>query len=178
MAVMTGITNGTVELLNALLALEHDTLPAYDSALSHLDETRDRRQIEAFMATHRRHVSELSRLVLDRGGQPVESGDFRSLLEKGKVALGALAGEQAVLVAMKSSADDLITAFQRAITEPSLDDRAKAVIERLLADERWHSAWIESRIGITPVVGEAIMAEEGENTRALRSSRPSRASAF
>jgi bacterioferritin (cytochrome b1) len=176
MAVMTGPTKGAAELLNGLLELEYDALSAYDTALAHLAEERDRRQIDAFLTTHHRHVAELSQLVVDRREEPVVRGDFRRLLEKGKVALGAIAGEQAVIVAMKSNADDLATAYQRAITDTSLNDRERSVIERCLADQHWHSAWLENRLGLTPDVGEAIMAEEGENIRALRDSRTSRPS--
>jgi hypothetical protein len=174
MGVMMASTKTAVDLVNALLELEYDALPAYDTALAHLSDVRDRRQIEAFLTTHHRHVSELSQLVIDRGYDPTVRGDFRRLLEKGKVALGVIAGEQAVLVAIKSNADELATAYQRAMTNDALSERERGVIERCHADERWHSAWIENRLGIAPDVGEAIMAEEGENTRALRESRASR----
>ncbi len=175
MAVMTGPTKNAAELLNALLELEYDALPAYDAALNHLDKAQDRRQIEAFLTTHHRHVAELSELVIERRVEPTVRGDFRRILEKGKVALGAIAGEQGVLVAMKSNADDLVTAYQRALTDETLSERERRAIERWLADERWHSAWLENRLGITPVVGEEIMAPEGENVRAARHSRPSHA---
>jgi len=160
---------GVVELLNELVELEHDALSAIQAAEEHLRDDRDRVQIEAFRASHRTHLAELDDLILGRDGTPAAHGDFHELLRRAKVMLGALAGEQAILVAMKSNADALATRYEAATTDSRLTDRERGVLDRALADERWHSAWFERRIGLTPDVGEAIMAEEGENERARHS---------
>lgn len=154
-----------VELLNELVTLEHDALSALHAADEHVRDERDRIQVAAFVAAHHTHVAELDDLVAARGGMPTEHGDFRELLRRAKVMLGAMAGEQAILVAMKSNADALATRYEAALTDTHLTDRERGVLDRALADERWHSAWLERRMGLTPDVGEAIMAPEGENER-------------
>ena len=158
-----------VELLNDLVRREYDALSALHAADEHLREPRDRTQTQSFLATHRQHVADLDQLVLDRGETPSARGDVEELVRKGKVLLGALAGEQAILVAMKSNTDVLVTHYRAASTDERLTTHERDVIARLLAEEEWHSAWLEDRMGLTPNVGEAIMAPEGENERARSS---------
>ena len=158
-----------VELLNQLVRLEYDALAALHAAEEHLKEARDRTQTQSFLATHRQHVGDLDQLVLDRGHTPSAHGAVEELLRKGKVLLGALAGEQAIVVAMKSNTDLLVTHYRAASTDARLNEHEREVIARLLAEEEWHAAWLEDRVGLTPDVGEAIMAPEGENERARSS---------
>jgi hypothetical protein len=155
-----------VELLNGLVRREWDALSALHAADEHLRDERDRVQTESFLSSHRAHIGDLDRLVLDRGGSPSAHGDFEEIVREGKVLLGAIAGEPAILLAMKSNTDVLVTAYRAASSDEALSSHERDVIVRLLAEEEWHAAWLEDRMGLSPDVGEAIMAPEGENERA------------
>ena len=68
------------------------------------------------------------------------------MLTQGKVAMGALFGDKAILKAMKSNEDDTNTAYERAIKHKDIDNAAGPVLERGLADERRHRQWIEETL--------------------------------
>lgn len=158
-----------VEVLADLATQEWDTLAALDEACEHLRDARDRRQAANFIQTHRQHLLDLEQLILDRGAAPPVHGDAKEILRKAKVELGRIAGEHGMLVAMKTNSDALQTTYRASLADDRWNERERKTIERMLAEESWHGAWYEDRLGIHPDVGEAIMAEEGENERARSS---------
>ena len=68
----------------------------------------------AFKDDHQRHVAELGAIVRQEGDTPPSKGDMKRLLTEGKVVLAALAGDKAILRAMKSNEDDTNAAYERA----------------------------------------------------------------
>lgn len=166
-------SSGVVAELNELVEREYDARAAFRTALEHLTDERDRIQVTNFLASHERHLHELTQAIGELGGAPEKRGDFRALIKQGKVLLGAMVGEQAIVVAMKTNADALGNAYKQLRTRSELPPRWRTMIERCYADQKWHSSWLEERLGLHPDVGEAIMADEGENVRAARNSRPS-----
>jgi uncharacterized protein (TIGR02284 family) len=139
--------NEILELLNDLIELDYDAIEAYESAISRLDNQNDKFQLGIFMADHGRHVADLSAMVRELGGQPATKADIKQILTKGKVVLGALMGDKAILSAMKSNEDTTNEQYERALSH-EFSPRIREILERNLADERKHRAWLLQRLGV------------------------------
>ncbi len=146
MATMVGTQKQLTKLLNALIELDFDAIEAYRVAIEKIENDGDRGQLGKFMGDHERHVTELQQLVTDLGDEPVVEGDIKAVLTKGKVFLGGIFGDRAILTAMRTNEDDTNTAYERAAARDDLPAHGAAVISRNLADERRHRAYLEARI--------------------------------
>lgn len=146
MAKMVAKTKDVTKLLNDLIALDFDAIEAYEAAIVRLSVANDKEQLTRFMEDHRRHVRDLTECVRELGEHPQTEGDFKRILTKGKVVIGGLAGDEAVLKAMKSNEDDTNKAYERATQFTGLSDRIQAILQTNLSDERRHRDWIERRL--------------------------------
>jgi uncharacterized protein (TIGR02284 family) len=146
MGEMTADSEQIVKHLNALIALDYDAIEAYKAAIDRLHSVLDQDQLRSFLADHRRHVSDLTPLVTELRGTPVTEADFKKILTKGKVVLGAVIGDRAVLEAMESNEEVTTKTYQKAATDSAFPTRIRTVLERNLADERRHLAWIQQRL--------------------------------
>jgi uncharacterized protein (TIGR02284 family) len=145
MATMTN-QRELVQLLNNLIELDFDAIEAYKAAIERLVDTGDKAQLGQFLEDHRRHVSDLSTLVAGLQGTPATHADMKQVLTKGKVVLGGLIGDKAILQAMKSNEDDTNRAYEKATARSGIPAHIREVLERNLQDERRHRAWMEQRI--------------------------------
>jgi uncharacterized protein (TIGR02284 family) len=146
MATTTGSEKDLVQLLNNLIELDYDAVEAYQSAIEKLSQPSDQAQLRQFMEDHRRHVTDLSQIVQGLGATPSASGDIKRVLTKGKVVIGQIKGDRGILEAMKSNEDDTNEAYERASAQQGLPEHVRATLEKNLADERRHRAWIEQRL--------------------------------
>jgi uncharacterized protein (TIGR02284 family) len=135
-----------VSVMNSLIELDFDTIEAYAAAIERLKDAGDKAVLERFMEDHRRHVSDLSPLVRSLGGTPAAAPDLKQILTKGKVVIAGLVGDNGVLEAMKSNAETTSRVYERATREPQIPARVLSVLDRNLADERRHRAWLMSRL--------------------------------
>ena len=147
MATMVGTQKDLTSLLKQLIELEYDALEAYQAAIDRLDDANFKSSFEGFRTDHQRHVTELDGAMRQLGGEPPQSGDIKRVLAKGKVVIGALVGDRAVLMAMKTNEDDTNTAYERACKRDDIPGHLRTMFERNLADERRHRAWIEQTLG-------------------------------
>lgn len=147
MATTVGIERDVVNFLRSLVELEYDAIEAYEAAVARLKDDGDRAAIEVFLSDHHRHVRELSELLSQAGYQAPSGPDLKRVLTTGKVMLGGLVGDRAVLMAMKTNEDDTNTAYERAAGRPDMWPQARPLMERHLADERRHRDWIANRVG-------------------------------
>jgi uncharacterized protein (TIGR02284 family) len=146
-----------IALLNRLVALEYDAIEAYKAASVRLSASGDQAHLAEFVADHRRHVTELGAVVRNFGGEPVSHGDLRQVVTKGKVLLGGLSGESAVLEAMRSNEAGTTRAYEDAMGMPGVPVDVLALLERHRDDERRHRDWMARRIGsTTPRVGAPV----------------------
>lgn len=76
----------------------------------------------------------------------VEKGDARRFLVRGKVAIGGLLGDTAVLHAMRTNEDRTNAAYEWAVQTAGLPAESRAVLQRALGDERHHRDWIVSAL--------------------------------
>jgi uncharacterized protein (TIGR02284 family) len=142
MATLVGKQSSPVSLLRNLIELDHDAIEAYEVAIEKLESASFRAQMSAFSEDHRRHVAELNPMLERLGGKPVLKGDIKRILTKGKVFLGSLIGDRAILVAMKTNEEDTNTAYERAVMHDGLDAETVAILRKNLDDERRHREWI------------------------------------
>lgn len=149
MATMVGTQRELSTLLNALIELDLDAIEAYRVAVERLSDANDKAQLASFMADHERHVREVRPLVEQMGAKPADSPDIKSVLTRGKVQIGSLFGDRAILRAMKTNEDDTNRAYERATARQDLPAVIREVLQRNLSDERRHREYIEGRLRAT-----------------------------
>lgn len=147
MVTIVGTQSDFADALRALVELDFDAIEAYEAAINRLENKAYQSQLSAFKADHQRHTRELTVILLDHGEKAPEGPDAtKQWLAKGKVVLGSLIGDDAILAAMKSNEDDTNTAYERVSNRDDQWQDAISIIARGLEDERRHKAWLESVI--------------------------------
>jgi len=160
MATRIGQESNALEMLKNMIELDYDAVEAYEAAVEKLADTSCKEAFSAFKDDHERHVAELGAIVRQQGDTPPSKGDMKRLLTEGKVVLAALAGDKAILRAMKSNEDDTNAAYERATGRTDLPVGAGEVLAGGLADERRHREWIVSRMAQLEAA-EAAAAQPG-----------------
>ncbi|MFZ3233993.1 MAG: ferritin-like domain-containing protein [Stellaceae bacterium] len=142
MATTIGTEKTRENLLEDLVQLDYDAADAYQAAIDRLDETQFRDRLREFKGDHLRHISEIGEILERMGRTPPKQGDMKSLLTRGKVVIGGLMGDKAILQAMRTNEADTNTAYERAVKFHGLDADTRNTLERALEDERRHCQWI------------------------------------
>jgi uncharacterized protein (TIGR02284 family) len=136
-------TETTLEsLLEDLVQLDYDAADAYEAAINRLQEARFRDRLREFRGDHLRHIDELGELLRKMGRTPPQQGDMKSYLAQGKVVMGGLMGDKAILQAMRTNEADTNTAYERAVAFHGLSTETHQILQRGLQDERRHCEWI------------------------------------
>jgi uncharacterized protein (TIGR02284 family) len=143
MVTTVGTESELVDLLIDLIKLDYDAIEAYNSAIQKLKNSSFADQMRVFRDDHERHTKNLRPFVSELGKHAPTNGDMKSLLTTGKVAMGALMGDKAILMAMKTNEDDTNTAYERATKHAGMTSELKNILSSNLADERRHRTWIE-----------------------------------
>ncbi|MCA1776820.1 MAG: ferritin-like domain-containing protein [Loktanella sp.] len=130
--------------MSNLLHLEHDAIAAYDSTIERLDDEENRQQIEVFRQDHLDHVKKLEQFAGRLGIDAPTGGDIKQMVTTGKVALAGLAGDEAIIKAMKTNEDDTVQAYEQAVANTHADAEMKPVFAKALEDEQRHRAWMET----------------------------------
>ncbi|HYE34249.1 ferritin-like domain-containing protein [Methylocaldum sp.] len=146
MPTLIGNEDSFIDTLTNLIELDFDAVAAYEAAIKRLDDGAIGDQLGQFMSDHQRHIQELSHIVRDLGRVPPIEADFKAVLTQGKVIIGNIAGDKGILQAMKSNEDDTNQAYSQALQRTDILPQARPVLQRNLADERRHRAWIEERL--------------------------------
>lgn len=134
-----------LEGLNELVELEYDAIAAYKSAIERINSPAYKSKLSEFLTDHQAHIESLTDLVRKEGGTPEEDGDAKKILTKGKVVLADLAGDEAILKAMKSNENQTNSGYEKAV-EKDFSDHIQSVLQKGLADERRHKAWVETTL--------------------------------
>lgn len=147
MVTMVGKQESFGEAMVSLLELEYDAVEAYQVAVEGTSP-QYKKELTEFMNDHRRHISELTRLLTDhrQPGIPTGASGGKQWLAKGKVVLASMVGDQAILLAMHSNEEDTNTAYDRMTGRADRWPDVNLVINEGLADERKHKAWLEQAI--------------------------------
>jgi uncharacterized protein (TIGR02284 family) len=142
MVTTVGTESSLEDLLKDLIQLDHDAAEAYQAAIDRLENAGFRSALIGFRQDHLRHIDEIGAHLSALGREPPKEGDMKSLLAKGKVVLGGLMGDKAILQAMKTNEDDTNTAYERAVKHDEASEDVRETLRHGLADERRHRDWI------------------------------------
>lgn len=134
-----------VSNLNDLIELDYDAIAAYQAAIERLDNEAFKGKLSEFLSDHERHITDLSTAVRGEGGEPQKDGDAKKILTKGKVVLADLAGDEAILKAMKTNEDQTTSAYEKAVKK-GYPEHIQPLLEQGLTDERRHRSWLETTI--------------------------------
>ncbi|HYD54443.1 MAG TPA: ferritin-like domain-containing protein [Gemmatimonadaceae bacterium] len=129
--------------LNDLLQLDHDAVGAYTVAIDALENPRYRVALERFRGDHERHIVELTQLILERGGTPIEmphvpTGVFKLAMQQAGTLAG---GDKGVLLAFKANERQVRDKYRR-LAEASEDLVVADVLSRGADDESKHYGWV------------------------------------
>jgi uncharacterized protein (TIGR02284 family) len=142
MVTMVGTETEALKLLQDLVVLDYDAIAAYDAAIEGLSDATHRQALSEFREDHARHTQNLAPFIQRLGGEVPTEGDMKSMLTTGKVAMGSLVGDKAILMAMRSNEDDTNTAYGRAVEHDRITADMREVLQQNLADERRHCEYI------------------------------------
>jgi uncharacterized protein (TIGR02284 family) len=142
MATTVGTESTLGDLLDDLIELDYDAADAYQAAIDRLDDPAFRSTLAQLKGDHLRHIDELGTVLMGMGRTPPKQGSFKSILARGKVVIGGLAGDKAILEAMRTNEADTNTAYERAVRFRDLPLDARDALDRGLEDERRHCEWI------------------------------------
>jgi hypothetical protein len=117
----------------------------------------EKAQLRVFLKDHERHVADLRAIVVGTHEKAAEKGDFKAVLSKGKVVLGSLGGDKAILAAITSIEEATIAAYERATQRDDLPRELRDVLMANLADERRHVGYMESRIAAMSQVDTSVL---------------------
>jgi len=133
-----------VDVLNELIQREHDTMAAYRAAIDRIDSLLARRELAQFFADHEAQARRLASCVERYGGRPKTGGDLKQLWTKGRIILADMAGDDAVLVALKRLEAEVHRAYERAqdLLRNLADPPLATVLESALAEEDHHVLWL------------------------------------
>lgn len=144
MVTTVGTENTAEMLITNLMKLEHDAIAAYERVIDKLDDADFKAKVTAFKADHDQHIGELKSIASNMNVDMPEGGDLKKMLTTGKIELANLAGDSAILKAMKTNEDDTVQAYQQARENGVGDGQWNAFFEKALEDEKRHRAWFES----------------------------------
>jgi uncharacterized protein (TIGR02284 family) len=134
-----------IERLNDLIALDYDAVGAYEASIDRIDVESLRMRLREFQNDHRRHIQDLSRLVLGLGGTPREKPDTKGFILKGFTAVTSMMGNEASLKAMQGNEKLTNRTYEKALQESWTED-VRVVIERNFRDEQRHLSFIEDAL--------------------------------
>ena len=142
-----------IATLNDLLQLDHDAVGAYGIAIHAAADEAQRQTLREFRADHERHIEEITRLIQDRGGKPLQSPHLPTSVVKLAVQkAGALGGPKAMLLAFKANERQSRDKFRRA-AENADDLEVADVLARAADDEIRHYDWAVRtllELGVSP----------------------------
>ncbi|QKT03136.1 ferritin-like domain-containing protein [Ectothiorhodospiraceae bacterium 2226] len=134
------------ERLVALAQLDIDAVHAYGQALEHVGDPDIHARLSEFRADHERHIESLTDLIRGLGERPPSlSRDFKGFFIEGFTALRSLSGTEGALEAMKTNESLTNHRYNDALAIP-LPAEVRAVVQRNLADEERHLAYIEQAL--------------------------------
>ncbi|MCP4443779.1 MAG: DUF2383 domain-containing protein [Myxococcales bacterium] len=146
-SVVKKIEDDQAHALNHLLHLANDLCLAYGTARRRISDPALLETMGELDTSHDRYRIELAECVTALGHTPAEKGDLHGMLERGRVVLGELHGDEGVLRAMAKNEEEMASAFREALHAHLLPAEAIAIIERALAHEETHAEFYNRALG-------------------------------
>ncbi len=141
---MSHSQSSVVADLNDLLQLDHDAVNAYTLAIDTLRSDTYRELLASYRGDHKRHIEQLSTLIRERGGVPIEAPHAHSPLKMavqgaGSVA-GRLGGDHFILLAFKAVEGQTRDRY-RSYASRVYEEEVSAVVKQAAEDEEKHYRW-------------------------------------
>jgi len=146
MATMVGTQDHIGRAFNALLELELDSIEAYRAAVARFDSQTYIERFRTFLEEHEAHAGALEERISELAVEPASRADLKGTLAKGKVVIGSLLGDRAILLAMKANEEDTNTAYERFVKRMDIPSHLRRLAETFLEEERAHLAFIEAEL--------------------------------
>lgn len=146
MTTLVGTQKDFADALKELCELDYDAIEAYKTAIKRLDNPLYISKLTEFMGDHERHTDEISQLLAKHSVKIPEGPSMKKFLTQGKVVLADLMGDDTILKAMQSNEVDTNTAYERLNKHEGKWTDSVQILERGLADERRHKAWIDAQL--------------------------------
>lgn len=137
---------GVAKLLKELIHLDYDAIEAYEAAIERLENADFKARLGEYRDDHRRHTENLGAHLRALGEEPPSGPDLKRILTEGKVVIAGLAGDKAVLGAMKMNEDVTNKTYEEALEHADASADIRATLAANLEDERRHRAWIEATL--------------------------------
>ena len=122
-----------VQQVNHLLHLANDLCMAYKAAIRRLDDASMREEFSALDHSHDRYRAELGEWVHAHGGQETGTGDWHGVVERMRVVLGDIAGDDGILRAMATNEEEMASAYRVATGSTLAILAAARVTEAMMA---------------------------------------------
>jgi rubrerythrin len=152
------------EHLNKLIQTDVDAACSYREAIAHVDDASARYDLETFLFDHERHIMELTSVIRDLGGNPIQAHrDFKGAVLEGMTKLRSR-GSLGALRAMRTNERLTNRTYDRAL-DRYMPPSGQAIVIENLKDERRHLNAIEghiARLTSTPVVDIVPREEDTE----------------
>lgn len=143
MTTLVGTQESFSDAVRALIELDFDAIEAYEAAINRIEDAEFKTQLQNFKEDHARHVKELNQLLTIHNEDIVSGPDAKQWLTQGKVVLGSLMGDNAILKAMLSNEQDTNTAYERVENHAEAWVDAKEILSLGFSDEKRHKRWLE-----------------------------------
>jgi rubrerythrin len=157
--------------LNDLIQLDHDAVGAYTIAIDMLRNDSYRELLAEYRADHKRHIEQLSSLVRERGGVPLEAphptGPLKMAVQSAGALAGRLGGDHLLLLAFKAVEGQARDRYRRHAAKAHEED-VQSVIDAGAADEDKHYRWVSETLremgyGEESLSGQLTAFVEGVN---------------
>ncbi len=145
--IVSKIERDQAHALNHLLHLSNDLCLAYGTALRRLDDEKLIKALTELDKSHDRFRVELAECVTELGHDPAEKGDLHGMLERGRVVLGELQGDEGILRAMAKNEEEMAAGYREALHEHNLPANVVSIIEKALAHEASHQSFYDKALG-------------------------------
>ena len=144
MVTLVGMQSDFGAALKDLIELEYDAAEAYEVAIEKLVDEGYKEIISLFMHEHLRHIDELTKLLHSHGEIPPTGPNLaKQWITTGKVVIGSLLGDRAILMALRSNEVDTNAAYERLTIHEHRWPDGQSIIDRDLMEEHKHKKWLE-----------------------------------
>jgi len=138
--------NKKSEELQQLITLDYDAIEGYDEAIKRIADPISKAKLAEFRGDHVRHTENLAAILREWGEDVPDGPGVKRFLTEGKVKIADLAGDKAILQAMRLNEKVTNEAYEKAMKLDDLDAASHDALKANFEDEQQHKAWIETRI--------------------------------
>jgi len=135
------------DIMNDLIQVDIDAYFAYSEAINHIEGKDIREQLISFQKDHERHIENLSSLLKEAGGEPIEySKDVKGQVIQGITWLRSIMGTKGALKAMVTNEKITNSKYHEALEYTGFTREIREQISQNFNDEKRHLAYVEKKL--------------------------------